>query len=141
MAQGGRLSAADYHPRELPALVLAYLGDAVWEAYVRRRLIDDAGFAVTAGSLHRSALRRVSAAAQASMLKPFEDKLTEEELSILKRGRRSRAKRSRTPSSMSEHRNSTGFEALLGYLELCGSRQRLEELMDLAYRLENDYEG
>lgn len=131
------MSAGDFKPSELPALVLAYLGDVVWEAYVRRRLINEAGISSTSGGLHRSALKLVSAGAQASVLDSFSALLTEEELAVLKRGRRARARRPNRPASMSEYRNSTGFEALLGYLDLCGRNERLNELMDRAFELES----
>lgn len=130
------MSAGEFKPSELPALVLAYLGDVVWEAYVRRRLIAEAGISSTSGGLHKQALLLVSAEAQASVLDEFSELLSEEELAVMKRGRRARARRSNRPASMSEYRNSTGFEALLGYLDLCARRDRLEELMDKAFLLE-----
>jgi len=136
------LSASSFAPAELPALVLAYLGDVVWEAYVRRRLVKEAGIRVTARALHEKALKMVSATAQASVLKDFEGALTDEELAVMKRGRRTRPRRANRPSTMSEYRNSTGFEALLGYLDLKGEESRLDELMGLAYDLEiAGYEG
>ena len=130
------MSGSSFSPAELPALVLAYLGDVVWEAYVRRRLVKEAGIRVTARALHEKALKMVSATAQASVLKSFEGALSEEEITVMKRGRRTRARRSNRPSTMSEYRNSTGFEALLGYLDLKGEESRLDELMGLAFDLE-----
>jgi ribonuclease-3 family protein len=136
MARGGSLSASEFKASELSALVLAYLGDAVWEGYVRRRLINESGISSTARALHNAALKLVSAGAQAAVLKEFGATLTGEELAIMKRGRRTRARRQNRPSSMSEYRNSTGFEALLGYLDISGSQDRLNELMSLAFDLE-----
>jgi ribonuclease-3 family protein len=74
------------------------------------------------------------------MLVNFEALLTEEELAVLKRGRRARARRANRPSTMSEYRKSTGFEALLGYLDLSCRKERLEELMASAYELERENE-
>lgn len=130
------MSGNSFKPCEISALALAYLGDAVWEAYVRRRLISEEGISVTARSLHTKALKLTSATGQAGLLGEFERLLTEEELAVMKRGRRTRARRSNRPSTMSEYRNSTGFEALLGYLELSDRQARLAELMDKAYELE-----
>ncbi len=134
------MSAGEFKPSELPALVLAYLGDVIWEAYVRRRLVLEQGIGSTAKGLHNAALKLVSAGAQASMLVNFEALLTEEELAVLKRGRRARARRANRPSTMSEYRKSTGFEALLGYLDLSCRKERLEELMASAYELERENE-
>ena len=131
------MSGSSFKPCEISALALAYLGDAVWEAYVRRRLIYEEGISVTARSLHTKALKLVSATGQAGLLREFEKHLTEEELAVMKRGRRTRARRSNHPSTMSEYRNSTGFEALLGYLDLSERHDRLAELMDKAYELES----
>lgn len=130
------MSGSEFKPSELSALALAYLGDVVWEAYVRRRLVREAGITCTARGLHSSALKLVSAEAQASMMADFEKSLNEEELAVLKRGRRARPGRARRPSSMSEYRRSTGFEALLGYLDLSGRDERLDQLMSLAFELE-----
>jgi ribonuclease-3 family protein len=130
------LSASEFKPSELSALVLAYLGDVVWEAFVRRRLVLEMGISSTAKRLHTAALGLVSAGAQAAMLNDFEALLTEEELAVLKRGRRARARRQNRPATMSEYRNSTGFETLLGFLDLSGRKDRLAQLMESAFELE-----
>ena len=74
------MSGNSYKLCEISALALAYLGDAVWEAYVRRRLIEEEGISVTARSLHTKALKLVSATGQAGLLREFEKLLTDKAL-------------------------------------------------------------
>jgi len=109
----------------LPPLLLAYVGDAVFELLVRAKL-------VTAGSapisrLHKQATTYTKAAGQAEALGRLAPYLTAEEQEAVRRGRNTK---SRVPKSaeMSEYRRATGLETLFGYLYLCGNWERLNEL-------------
>lgn len=116
----------------MPPLTLAYLGDAVFELYVRSRLLYEAD-ARPAGILHRQAVKRVKAAAQADALRRCMDKLTDEEADVVRRGRNAHTT-GRRSAGPADYHMSTAFEALIGYLYLIGQEDRLVEIMDLAYQ-------
>ena len=117
--------------RQLSPLTLAFLGDAVFELHVRERLAEKGSAPV--GALHRRAVNVVCAKAQsvaAELLLPL---LTEEELTIYKRGRNSQSSVPKN-ADPSEYRSATGLEALFGYLHLCGDRQREAELFETVWK-------
>lgn len=113
----------------LNGLALAYVGDAVYELAIRNYLL-------TIGEtkpqhLHRLATEYVSARAQAEIVKCFQEEelLTEEELTYFKRGRNSKINTKAKNTDIHRYLQSTGFEALIGYLYLTKQEQRLEELI------------
>ncbi|NLO35686.1 MAG: Mini-ribonuclease 3 [Clostridiaceae bacterium] len=113
--------------REVPVSVLAYIGDAVYELYVRMHSCRDC--LGKSGQLHRRSVSKVKAQAQAQAVQKLLPLLGEDELSIYRRGRNSQ------PSSRSRHADpadyqmATGLEALIGYLALRNDDQRLDDLM------------
>ncbi|AMA74472.1 MULTISPECIES: Mini-ribonuclease 3 [Aneurinibacillus] len=119
-------------PRQINALALAYMGDAVLEVRVRQHLI--AAGEVKPNLLQRAAVRYVSAKAQASIVEGIWERLTEEEKAVLKRGRNAKSATVPKNANIAEYRLSTGFEALLGFLYLTRQEKRLDEI--LSYALE-----
>lgn len=115
----------DGDPRQLSPLVLAYVGDAVFELYVRTHLVSQGA---RVQDLHKAAVHFVQAKAQAEIVHAWEPLLSEEEKTIVRRGRNARSTLPRN-ASVADYRYSTGFEALLGYLYLSGRRERLLELL------------
>ena len=117
----------DRDVREMPVSVLAYIGDAVYELYVR--MLSCRGCLGKSGQLHRRSVSLVRAKAQAQAVQKLLPLLGEDELSIYRRGRNSQ------PSSRSRHADpadyqmATGLEALIGYLALSDREQRLDDLM------------
>lgn len=111
-------------------VTLAYLGDAVYEIYIRETLIKK-GLAKVE-DLQKSATTYVSAKGQANILTNLLDNniLTEEEIEIVKRGRN--YKRSSHPkhTDIITYKLSTGFETLIGYLYYNKKRDRLEEILN-----------
>ena len=111
-------------------ITLAYLGDAIYEIYIREKLIKK-GIAKVE-ELQKEVTKYVSAKGQANILnKLIEDNdLTEEELEIVKRGRN--YKRSSHPkhTDIITYKYSTGFEALIGYLYLDNQQTRLTEILN-----------
>lgn len=105
------------------------MGDVVYEQYVREHLIR--GGEVKPQQLHQAAVRFVSGKSQANVLYEWLNKetLTSEERSVVRRGRN--AKSGGTPKNLDvqTYRYSTAFEALIGYLYLCGATERLEQLV------------
>ncbi len=112
---------------ELPVLATAYLGDAVYELYVRGYLLKKGYRKVR--RLHEQATSMVCASRQAEFLRKIEDRLTAEEKEIAKRGRNAKSGHAPKNIDIREYRMSTGFETLLGYLFLREQEDRIEELM------------
>ncbi|WP_373315986.1 Mini-ribonuclease 3 [Cohnella xylanilytica] len=116
---------------QLPPVVLAYIGDAVFEVYVRQYLI--ANIVRKPHELHRASTRYVSAAAQARLLRRWMPLLTEEEADIARRGRNAKSGQPPKNADPGEYRHATGLECLVGYLYYRGERDRLERLIGLAF--------
>lgn len=123
----GILGGRRKDPRQLNPLVLAYIGDTVYDLFVRSWLIEQSD--ATAHGLHVMASKRVCAAAQAKGARAIMDELSEEELYIFKRGRNSHMGTVPKHAEMADYRAASGLEALLGYLYLAGNDERLTELM------------
>ena len=117
---------------QYPALVLAYIGDAVYEVYVRSRVIAQ-NPDMPAHKLHKKTIEFVKAKAQSESILSIEDKLTSEELAVYKRGRNAKSATVPKNADITDYRRATGFEALVGYLYLCGNTSRADEIMEIAY--------
>jgi ribonuclease III family protein len=122
--------------KQMNALALAYMGDAVYETYVRQFLLQSGR--VKPNQLHRAATGYVSAKAQAAALKVISDceLLSEEETAIVRRGRNAKSGTIPKNTDVQTYRYSTAFEALIGYLFLQNRKDRLEELIQMV--LENN---
>ena len=106
-------------------LVLAYLGDTVYESYIREYLIRK-NCNRKVNDLHKTAIKYVNAKAQATIIHNIEDQLTEDELRIYKRGRNQKSHTSPKNADIIDYKCATGFEALVGYLYLNEEKERLE---------------
>lgn len=115
----------------LNPVVLAYVGDAVFEIYVRQRLV--AGRQRKPHELHRAATRYVSAAAQAKLLQRWAPLLTEEEADVVRRGRNTKSGQPPRNADPADYRQATALESLVGYLYYNGAKERLEQLIGLAF--------
>ena len=111
----------------LPALSLAYVGDAVHSMYVREQLV--LGVQLKTDALHTLASAEVKASAQAHLVENLEDRLTENEKSVYLRGRNAKTHHKAKNQNIVDYRKATGFEAVLGYLYLTGQHQRIVELL------------
>jgi ribonuclease-3 family protein len=114
--------------RQVSNLALAHIGDAVFELMVRSYLCAHGN--LTAKSLHREAVKRVSAHAQAAALRRIEGILSGEERAVYLRGRNAHVPTMPKRSSMAEYHEATGLEALFGHLWLSGEKRRLCVLFD-----------
>lgn len=110
-------------------LVMAYLGDAVFELFLREKLISD-GIA-NVNELQTKSLDYVSAKSQRKILENLINNniLTEEEMDIIKTGRNAQSHKSKTTDVQTYHM-STGFECLIGYLYQ-NDKERLKEIMEV----------
>lgn len=118
-------------------LTLAYLGDTVYESYIREYLIKKNVF-MKINDLHKKAIKYVSASAQSKAIKEIEPFLTEEERTVFKRGRNHKKNTGAKNASVTEYRHSTGFEALIGYLYLKSNINRLEEIVRKSIKIIED---
>lgn len=120
-------------PGQMPALVLAYIGDAAYELYVRGYLISKGKTKVK--ELHGQAVKFVNATTQANILHSLEGMLTPEEESVVRRGRNAKSGTAPKNIDMIDYRFGTAFEALFGYLYLQGNKARMEEIFKIAIRI------
>ena len=114
--------------RRLNPLQLAFLGDGVYELFIRGYLLSD-NTALNVNRLHKEAITYVKAHGQSEIIKAIEKELTEEELYIYKRGRNAKSATVPKNADVTEYRFATGFEALVGYLYLIDNEERLEFIM------------
>lgn len=119
-------------PELINSLALAYLGDGVFEVYVREYLIVEKEI-TKPDLLQKEAIRFVSAKAQAGFMKEAIENnwVSEEEILIYKRGRNAKNNRVMKNTSVITHNQSSGFEALIGHLYLLKQEARIEELFEL----------
>ncbi|MEF9983285.1 MAG: ribonuclease III domain-containing protein [Oscillospiraceae bacterium] len=122
------------NPKLLSPLTLAFIGDGVYELMVRERLVKQAN--VSANALHKKAVTMVRASAQSRLYELLEPILSEEELSIMKRGRNANSTKAPKKTNPVEYRRATGVETLFGYLYLSGKEARLKEIFDLAMTID-----
>lgn len=115
--------------KDINSLVLAYLGDAVYELYIRKYLISQGICKVN--DLQKEAIKYVSAKAQSDYLEKMfnDDFLTEEEITIIKRARNHKSHNSKSTDIVT-YKRSTGLEALIGYLEINKNYNRINEIMN-----------
>lgn len=125
----------DVEPRLLSPVTLAFVGDCVYELFVREDLVTEANR--PGADLHGEKIKIVNANAQQASVNFLMDYLTEEEKAVYRRGRN--AHTGHTPKNMSSasYHAATGFEALIGYLYLNDELDRLRELFSLLK--ENDF--
>lgn len=119
--------------KQLNSLALAYMGDAIYETYVRRHLLYSGK--VRPNQLHRTGTTYVSAKAQSRILFQMIDDqlLDEEELAVVMRGRNAKSGTVPKNTDVQTYHYSTAFEALMGYLYLTGKIVRLEELIQRSF--------
>lgn len=124
------LLSTQMNPKQLGPISLAFIGDAVYELMVREQLLARSPSAPV-HQLHRQSVSRVRASAQSLGYGLIEPILTEEELSILKRGRNNHSSTVPKNADPCEYRRATGVETLFGYLYLKGERDRIRELFSI----------
>ncbi len=117
-------------PAQYSPLVLAYLGDCVYELFVRTYLVKDANMPVK--QLHRAATDLVRAKAQSDLYQKIESILTEEEAAVYHRGRNTNSHPPKN-ADMRDYKSATGVEALIGYLYLKGESERITYLLKFLF--------
>ncbi|HQM06884.1 MAG TPA: ribonuclease III domain-containing protein [Bacilli bacterium] len=118
-------------PELLNGANLAFIGDAYYELYIRKYLIDKQ--ITNQNLLHKLAVKYVSAKGHNKIVIGLMDQFTEAELVIFKRGRNHSSGANR--KKLSEYLSSSGFEAVIGYLYLTKQEERLHQLINKAIRI------
>ena len=118
-------------PELLNGANLAFIGDAYYELYIRKYLIDKQ--ITNQNLLHQLAVKYVSAKGHNKIVIGLMDQFTEAELVIFKRGRNHSSGANR--KKLSEYLSSSGFKAVIGYLYLTKQEERLHQLINKAIRI------
>ncbi len=115
--------------KEINVLVLAYLGDTIYEDYIRKYLINKKISNVN--DLQKESIKYVSANGQCSFIKELIDDnfFDEEELNVIKRARNNSSHGHPKNTDVVTYRYATALEAVIGYLELSNKRDRIDEIM------------
>lgn len=113
--------------RTYSPLVLAYIGDAVYELLIRTKVVNAGSMQVS--KMHKRSAELVKAGTQARLVRVLEEDLNQEELAVYKRGRNAKTVTMARHATMADYRTATGFEALVGYLYLAGQFDRLLRLV------------
>ena len=108
-------------------LTWAYIGDCVYEMYIRTKLVNETKLKPHA--LHIQAIKHVKAKAQAETLKEMYDELTEKEKEIVRRGRNAENHHLPKNANVQDYMYATAFEALIGYLYLTKQNDRLKVIL------------
>lgn len=129
----GKLTTSEV--KQMNPLVLAFIGDAVYEVFIRSYLVSD-NKPRPVHRLHKEAVSYVKAHAQSEYIKKIESILSEEEHWIFKRGRNAKSGTVPKNANVQEYRMATGFEAVIGFLYLTEQNNRLDEILDEIIKLE-----
>ncbi len=113
----------------LSPLTWAYVGDCVYELYIRTNLVNQTN--LKPHKLHIETIKYVKAKSQAKFLEEIYDKLTDEEKDIVRRGRNAESHHLPKNANVQEYKYATAFEALIGYLYLTKKFRRLKEILCL----------
>lgn len=122
LGNGIKHKANTYSP-----LALAYIGDGVYEMFIRTYMISKGNAPVN--KMHKGSRDLVRASTQAKMYHIIEDMLTDTEKQVLKRGRNAKSISAPKNADITEYRHATGLEALIGYLYIDGQVDRIQEII------------
>ena len=123
-----RLTEYECDPKQLSPLTLAFIGDGVYDLFVREEIVCSANRPVK--ELNQLKVERVRCEAQAELFQKIEPFLTEEETYIFRRGRNDHTSHSHKRTR--EYHYATGLEALFGYLYLSGNAERIRTLLSIS---------
>ena len=116
----------------LSPLVWAYVGDSVYEMFIRTNLVNNSN--AKPHKLHIESIKYVKAKAQADTLEKIYDNLTAKEREIVRRGRNAENHHVAKNSNVADYSKSTAFEALIGYLYLSFQDKRLSEILEMCIK-------
>lgn len=114
---------------QLSPLVLAYIGDAVYEVFIRTLIISKGNSPVN--KLHKESINFVKAKAQSDIIHRILETLTQEEQDVVRRGRNAKSGTIPKNADVTEYKYATGFESLIGYLYLKRQYERLLQVLEM----------
>ena len=120
----GEVDVNQYSP-----LTLAYIGDSIYDLIIKTLVVNEGNKQVQ--KLHKRTSRFVQASAQSQMMRVLQERLTEEEHALYKRGRNAKSVSPAKNQSVTDYRRATGFEALMGYLYFKKEWKRMLELVKI----------
>ena len=123
------LGLKEENPAVYSPLVLAYIGDCIYDLIIKTMVINKGNRQVN--KLHSETSQYVQASAQSFMMRKMQEYLTDEEHAVYRRGRNAKSVSPAKNQSITDYRRATGFEALLGYLYLKKEYKRLLELVKI----------
>lgn len=115
----------------MPPLVWAYVGDCVYELFIRMQLVNTTK--LNPHKLHIEAIKHVKAKAQAETLTKIYEELLEEEKDIVRRGRNAQNHHLPKNTELADYTYATAFEALIGFLYLTKQDERLNQILEKCY--------
>ena len=121
----------------LSPLTWAYVGDAVYELYIRTNLVNNTK--LKPHKLHIESIKYVKAKAQADILKRIEPELTDEEKEIVRRARNAENHHLPKNADPADYMYSTAFEGLIGFLYLTKKDERLKEIEDFSFEMQQKF--
>lgn len=121
----------EINPDQYSPLALAYMGDCAYEIVIRTLLVHKGNAPVD--KLNRKASRLAKAETQSQMITAIQEQLSEEELTMYKRGRNAKSYSSAKNASINDYRRATGFEALIGWLYLKGEFERMTQIIRMGF--------
>lgn len=124
------------NPNLMNGAALAYIGDAVYDLHIRHYMLSQGHG--SPNKLHKTAIRFVSADAQAKIIKTWltsGDFLSQDEIEMYKRGRNHKTHTKAKNASIGAYRQATGFESLMGWLFLTKQEERIQELVQSAIQI------
>lgn len=113
--------------REISPLVLAYIGDSIFDLLVRTHITKKN---INIKNLHRESIKYVSAKSQSALIDKVYEKLSSEEIEVYKRGRNAKSHTVPKNQELSDYKKATGLESLFGYLYLLNRHKRLVEIFE-----------
>jgi ribonuclease-3 family protein len=122
-------SIKEHDLRTFSPLTLAFIGDGIYDVVIRTLIVGEGNQAVN--KMHKRASSMVKAEAQSEMILVLQDQLTDQEMTIFKRGRNAKSNSAAKNASIGDYRRATGFEALMGYLYLTDQTDRMLVLIKM----------
>lgn len=122
-----RRTLTDDEVKMMNGTKLAYIGDAVYEVYIRTYVMNN--YRGNVNQLNRKAVSFVKAKAQAQIVTYLKPYLTDQEQAVVTRGRNVKTNTPAKNADIKDYKLATGFEAMIGMLYLKGEKERMEELI------------
>lgn len=123
------LSRSSENPNQYSPLALAFIGDGIYNLMVKEYILSSANR--PNGDLHLMSVEKINAVFQSEAYKKIEPLLTEDEISVYKRGRNAHTPRAPKKATLAQYHSATGLETLFGWFYVSGQDERMKEIFNL----------